>query len=130
MLQTLALCLFLVGDGSAQCDPLDHTRWPDQLSKAQVYDVLEIAGWPMEYRDQAAFVVWEESHNKRHDRRPEFGTEAVGLFQIHTSPWLRYCGRPFADMTDPVVSAEIAWCIFDGHDGREWDQWAWVATGQ
>ena len=103
--------------------------WPDQLTEAQMREVLALAGWPLELHGQALAVSRCES-----GWRPGAvgdGGRALGLLQLHDGlgngeawgggwGWWSWAGVSIDEAFDPVTNARVARLVYERSGWAPW----------
>ena len=98
------------------------------LTKAQVYDLLRLAGFQGKNLKTAWAVAMKETHGNpiAHNYNPHTGDNSYGMFQVNLYGALKgrikeYGLKSANDLKDPVTNAQIAYKMSSG--GKNWSPW-------
>lgn len=106
-------------------------EWPAQLSREELERVYELAGVPVEWREEASAVACGHGNVRfpsgESNCRPMAVGDAgnsLGLFQLNAETWAPYCGVAADELFDPVINARCAVSILRYEERRGYDRWS------
>ena len=94
------------------------------LTPQEFTEIMVAAGWPVHLLSEALAVAMCESGLS--PWAVGDNGAALGLFQVHGSPWWRYAGESIEAWRDPLVQARVAWSVYNydlAHGYPAWKQW-------
>lgn len=136
MLVGIPAAIATVNDGATvttkvekQIDPLDKYRNAEELSNAELIDLLSLVGFEGKALRTAWAVVMKESrgHPTSRNNTPSTGDNSYGLFQINMIGDLgiirkeKFGIKKNSDLFDPVTNAEAAYYMTA--KGTDWGSW-------
>lgn len=105
-----------------------------QLDPALAAAVFAVAGWPPAILPEALAVAcgignprWPFGESNCNPFSVGDGGQALGLLQIHRSPWAAYCGIVPEALLDALENARCGWAIYQYEQARgypKWSNWA------